>query len=114
MEFMIQHRFGSMKNRLYDPFGTDYTSVRYDLSYGFNEKVSFGAGKSSLNKTYDLFIKLKLVRQSNTFPFSVALYAKTEIETLQRSSNFSDKIENCLTYNSQILVTRKLNSSLSL
>ena len=113
MEFMIQHRFGTMKNGFYDLYGTDYASVRYDLSYGLNEKISFGAGRSSLNKTYDLFTKLKLARQSNTFPVSLAFYAKIEIETLERNSDFSDQIENRLTYDSQLLIARKLNSNLS-
>tara|TARA_A100001037_G_scaffold250432_1_gene233484 strand:+ start:3556 stop:4401 length:846 start_codon:yes stop_codon:yes gene_type:complete len=113
MEFMIQHRFGTMKNGLYDLYGTDYASVRYDLSYGLNEKISFGAGRSSLNKTYDLFTKLKLARQSNIFPVSLAFYAKIEIETLERNSDFSDQIENRLTYDSQLLIARKLNSNLS-
>ena len=113
LEFMIQHRFGSMGNGLYDLMGLDGAMIRFELKYGFNPKISLGAGRSSLNKTYDFFTKLKLSNQSNNFPLSTAVFAKAEIETLERQSEFSEKLENCLTYDSQFLIARKINSSIS-
>ena len=114
LEFMIQHRFGSMKNGLYDIFGMDEASIRFDLHYGISERISFGVGRSSLGKTYDIFSKIKLVRQSSNFPISIATYFKTEIETKERLSEFSAEIENRLTYDSQLLFARKINRSISL
>ena len=32
LQFMIQHRFGSIENGFYDLFGTDYAIIRYDFS----------------------------------------------------------------------------------
>ena len=60
LEFMILHRFGSMTKGFYDLFGMDEAAIRFDLKYGINDRISLGAGRSSLNKTYDIFIKLKL------------------------------------------------------
>jgi len=114
LEFMILHRFGSMKNGAYDLFGMDEAAIRFDLKYGINDRISTGAGRSSLNKTYDIFSKIKLMNQSNVFPFSIALFADIEIETLKRENKFSDKLVNRLTYDTQLLMARKFNQNLSL
>ena len=114
LEFMILHRFGSMKNGAYDLFGMDEAAIRFDLKYGINDRISTGAGRSSLNKTYDIFSKIKLMNQSNVFPFSIALFTDIEIETLKRENKFSDKLVNRLTYDTQLLMARKFNQNLSL
>ena len=113
LEFMILHRFGSMKNGVYDLFGMDEAAIRFDLKYGINDRISTGAGRSSLKKNYDIFSKIKLLNQSNVFPFSIALFADIEIETLKRENEFSDKLVNRLTYNTQFLMARKFNQNLS-
>ena len=64
LQFMIQHRFGSIENGFYDLFGTDYAIIRYDFSYGFNDVFALGLGRSSFDKIYDIFLKTKLLRQS--------------------------------------------------
>ena len=64
LQFMIQHRFGSIENGFYDLFGTDYAVIRYDFSYGLNERIALGVGRSSFDKIYDIFLKAKLLRQS--------------------------------------------------
>ena len=114
LEFMILHRFGSMKNGVYDLFGMDEAAIRFDLKYGINDRISTGAGRSSLKKTYDIFSKIKLMNQSNVFPFSIALFADIEIETLKRENSFSNKLVNRLTYDTQLLMARKFNQNLSL
>ena len=113
LEFMILHRFGSMKNGVYDLFGMDEAAIRFDLKYGINDRISTGAGRSSLKKNYDIFSKIKLMNQSNVFPFSIVIFADVEIETLRRENKFSDKLVNRLTYDSQLLIARKFNQNLS-
>ena len=114
LEFMILHRFGSMKNGVYDLFGMDEAAIRFDLRYGINDRISTGVGRSSLKKTYDIFSKIKLMNQSNVFPFSLALFADIEIETLKRENNFLDELVNRITYDTQLLMARKFNQNLSL
>ena len=104
LEFMIQHRFGSMKNGLYDLFGMDGAAIRFDLQYGINKHISVGAGRSSLKKNYDLFSKIKMMNQTNLFPISIAFFWKVEIETLKRNNDVFDKMVNRLSYDSQILI----------
>jgi hypothetical protein len=103
-----------MKNGVYDLFGMDEAAIRFDLKYGINDRISTGAGRSSLKKNYDFFSKIKLMNQSNVFPFSIALFADIEIETLKRENEFSDKFVNRLTYDTQFLMARKFNQNLSL
>ena len=57
LEFIMFHRFGSMTNGFYDLYGLDNAAIRFDLNYGHNEYFSFGFGRSSLNKTYDIYTK---------------------------------------------------------
>ena len=113
LEFMIQHRFGSMKNGLYDLFGMDGAAMRFDLKYGINRRISVGAGRSSLNKNYDVFSKIKVLNQTNVFPIAMALFTKIEIETLKRENDISDKLVNRLTYDTQLLIARKLSENVS-
>ena len=111
LEFMIQHRFGSMKNGFYDLFGMDGAAMRFDLKYGINRRISVGAGRSSLNKNYDVFSKIKVLNQTNVFPIAMALFTKIEIETLKRENDISDKLVNRLTYDTQLLIARKLSEN---
>ena len=88
LQFMIQHRFGSIENGFYDLFGTDYAIIRYDFSYGLNDVFAFGLGRSSFNKIYDIFLKAKLLRQSKgkkNMPFSVVMYSDLGIKTSPKS-----------------------------
>jgi hypothetical protein len=113
LEFVILHRFGSMANGAYDLFGMDEAVIRFDLEYGFSDRLSIGIGRSSLNKTYDIFSKLKIVDQRTghrPFPISLVLFTKMEIETIMKDMDMQDRY----TYDVQFLLAKKLNRSLSL
>ena len=113
LEFVILHRFGSIANGAYDLFGMDEAVIRFDLEYGFSDRLSIGIGRSSLNKTYDIFSKLKIVDQRTghrSFPISLVLFTKMEIETIMKDMDMKDRY----TYDAQLLLAKKLNRSLSL
>ena len=113
LEFVILHRFGSMANGAYDLFGMDEAVIRFDLEYGFSDRLSIGIGRSSLNKTYDIFSKLKIVDQRTghrSFPISLVIFTKMEIETIMKDMDMQDRY----TYDVQFLLAKKLNRSLSL
>ena len=120
LQFMIQHRFGSIENGFYDLFGMDYATIRFDFNYGLSERLSFGVGRSSLDKIYDIFVKTKLLRQSSgtrSFPVSVLLYSDIGIDTKRKSENdpaVKDEYLNRLLYVNQLIIGRKFNRSLSL
>ncbi len=113
LEFIIFHRFGSMRNGFYDLYGLDEASVRFDLSYGINEKFSLGFGRSSFMKTYDLFYKIKLLSQKSKKRFSLAsvvLFSKVEIAMINKNEKFNNR----LVYDAQLLIARKINQSISI
>ena len=120
LQFMIQHRFGSIENGFYDLFGTDYAIIRYDFSYGFNDLLALGIGRSSFDKIYDIFLKTKLLRQSKgarNIPVSILLYSDLGIKTGRKSEYapaLKDNFSNRLLYINQLIIGRKFNRNLSL
>ena len=113
LEFMILHRFGSMSDGFYDLYGMDEAVIRFDLKYGLNDFLAFGLGRSSMNKTYDVFSKVKLLRQKqggSSTPISLAIFTKCEIQTVVKEMDITDR----LTFDIQALIARKFSRSLSL
>ncbi len=118
LEFMVQHRFGTVKNGFYDLFGLDEAAVHYDLKYGLHERLAFGLGRSSWQKTYDVMIKAKLIRQTEgqgkTFPITVVIFSNMGINTLRKDAIVKDNFANRIRYLQQLIVGRKFNESVSL
>ncbi len=113
LDFMILHRFGSISNGAYDLFGMDEAVIRFDFKYGLSDKISLGIGRSSLNKTFDIFSKIKIVGQRTghrSFPITLVFFSKMEIETIIKDMLMNDRI----TYDFQFLLAKKFNRSLSL
>ena len=120
LQFMIQHRFGSIENGFYDLFGMDYATIRFDFHYGLTDRISFGVGRSSLDKIYDMFLKTKLIRQTSgfkSFPFSVLFYSDIGIDTKRKPEIYpsvKDNFSNRLLYVNQFIIGRKFSRNLSL
>src|SRR5450631_246400 len=70
----IQHRFGTINTGAYNLWGLDFATLRLGLDYGITDRLSVGIGRSSYLETFDVYLKYKLLRQSeNTMPVSVSL-----------------------------------------
>lgn len=116
MDFIIAHRFGTVDGGFYELFGLDNASMRIGLEYAVNDRLYVGLGRSSFEKTYDGFIKYRLIRQSKggkNVPFSVTWMSSMAIKTLKEPEldlSFTDKLANSHT----LLIASKINSSLSL
>ncbi|MFN9802178.1 MAG: DUF5777 family beta-barrel protein, partial [Bacteroidota bacterium] len=65
LDFRISHRFGFINTGVYELFGLDGATIRIGMEYGINDRIMLGAGRSSFNKTYDAFTKVKILRQSS-------------------------------------------------
>ena len=73
-ELRISHRFGSLENGFYDIFGLDAATIKMSFEYGINDKMMAGFGRSSYQKSYDIFFKIALMKQTKGFnskPFSL-------------------------------------------
>jgi hypothetical protein len=116
--FLISHRFGMVNSGAYNFFGLDNATIRLALEYGLTDRLNVGLGRSSLQKTYDGYLKYKLIRQQGygwSRPLTGTAFASTAIKTLEfanpeRDNQFSSRL--FFTY--QLLLARKFNERLSL
>ena len=122
LNFWISHRFGAVNSGfIANFFGLDEAKIRLGLEYGLTDRWLVGAGRSSLEKTYDLYTKYKVLRQSNQMPITVTAMAGWGINTMPSgfvmesgaTMKFNDNIER-YSYWSQVLIARKFNEKLSI
>jgi hypothetical protein len=114
--FLISHRFGTLNSGAYNFFGLDQATIRLGLEYGLNDKLTVGVGRSSLEKTYDGFLKYRALRQStgpHAMPVSVTLFASSALTSL-RFPDQERPADSRFTYTYQALIARKFSPSLSL
>ena len=64
-DFKISHRFGFISGGVQELFGLDASTIRIGGDYGITNRLMVGFGRSSYEKTYDVFGKYKLLRQSS-------------------------------------------------
>lgn len=117
LNLMIQHRFGTLNNGIYDFFGLDNAVWRLGFDYGISNRLVIGVGRSNLQKTYDGYIKYKLLRQTkgkSEMPITVSI--------LGAISNYTQKpppekpyinATYRTAYTTQLLIARKFGSSFS-
>ncbi|MEM1134720.1 MAG: DUF5777 family beta-barrel protein [Bacteroidota bacterium] len=118
LEFLISHRFGRLNSGAYEFFGLDAANIRLGLEYAFFDFLTVGIGRNSFEKTYDGFIKARLLKQSTgakNIPVSVTGFTSIAINSLRTDDpqvfpNFSDR----LFYTTQLLIARKFGDALSL
>lgn len=117
--FLIQHNFGALNGGIYELFGLDRATIRMGFEYGLNDYISVGVGRSTWEKTYDGFVKAKLLRQSTgghfNSPLTVAYVGAVAVNSLKwanpdRDNHFSSRVS----YVHQLLIARKFSNALSL
>ena len=64
MDMRVSHRFGTLNSGAYNLWGLDNATMRIALEYGATPWLTVGVGRSTLQKTYDGFLKLRVLRQS--------------------------------------------------
>jgi len=116
--FLISHRFGTLNSGAYNLFGLDQATIRLALEYGMTNRLAVGIGRSSLEKTYDGFLKYKLLQQRQgamPMPVTVTLFSSLALNTLRnQNSDESAPFSSRLAYTYQVLVARKFSERLSL
>lgn len=115
--FLIQHNFGAVNSGLYELFGLDRATIRLGLEYGINDWLMVGAGRSTWEKTYDGYVKARLLRQSSgakTMPVTLSYVGGVTLKSLRwekpdRKNFFSSR----LAYVHQLLIARKFGEGFS-
>lgn len=118
LDIKISHRFGFINGGIYELFGLDQASIRIGADYGITDRLTIGFGRSSYQKTYDGFIKYKLLRQSTglkNMPVTVALLGTMAITTLKwEDPNRDNLFSSRLYYTTQVIIGRKFSNAISL
>lgn len=118
LDFRISHRFGYISGGAYELWGLDEASMRLGFDYGINRWLMVGIGRSTYQKQYDGFTKIKLLRQSSgsrSMPITLSaigtiMYKSLKFDDPTRENYYSSN----LYYSGQLLIARKFNESLSL
>ncbi|MDB0600823.1 DUF5777 family beta-barrel protein [Tenacibaculum maritimum] len=118
LDFIISHKFGRINEGFDQFFGLDQSNIRFAFEYAISDDLTLGVGRSSFEKTYDGFIKYKIVKQSkgtNSFPVSISIFASTALKTIkdydpENKPSFGEKF----THATQLLIARKITPELSL
>jgi len=115
--FDIQHHFGPVNTGFNDFFGLDLASTRLGLQYGITDWLVVGIGRTTLEKTVDGSVKVKLLRQSTgtiNMPVSVSYFGSVAMSTMKwadpvRTNYFSSR----LSFAHQLLIARKFSNAVS-
>lgn len=114
LQFLISHRFGALNTGPYNLFGLDAATMRLGLEYGITNRLTVGIGRATLKKTYDSFLKFKIIRQSKgakKTPLSLTLMASSTAYSLREPSiDFANR----LVYTLQALIARKFTDGFSI
>ncbi len=117
LEFIISHRFGTLNSGGYELWGLDQSNIRLALEYAPTDRMMIGAGRSSFEKTYDGFIKYKLLRQQTglkNVPVSMVYFGSATLKTLKRSDGAAIDFTDKFAVTHQVLIARKVTPALSL
>jgi hypothetical protein len=118
LEFMIQHRFGSMENGLSDLFGIyGAANTRLGLNYSITNWLQVGYGISKYRMVSDFSLKVNLLKQTrnNKIPLDVAIYGNLGIDGT-KDENFGTgyTFTNRFSYFGELMVSRKFTHWLSI
>jgi hypothetical protein len=118
LQFMISHRFGQINSGFTDFFGLDDATIRLGLDYGISDILQIGVGRSSLEKTYDMYGKLALLRQrtgAKATPLTAVLFSSIAINgQVFAQPELDDSFAGRISYTHQLILARKFNQRFSL
>ncbi len=114
--FIISHRFGPFNSGAYNFFGLDYATIRLGLEYTLPlDFINIGIGRSSYKKTYDGFVKMKLLKQTpGKIPITLTIISSAAITSLKWQDTLNHAFSDRINYTHQILIAQKFNKRLSL
>lgn len=116
LSFVIQHRFGQLNSGAYNFFGLDNATLRLGLDYGITDRLNVGIGRSSYLKTFDGFVKYKLLRQTEGSGMPVTVSVLGTITNYTQNITGKEYLTANLrtAYSGQLLIARKISRRLSL
>lgn len=117
-DFKISHRFNTISNGFYDLFGLDGATIRLGGDYGVTDNLTIGAGRSTIEKAYDAYIKYRILRQRSgkkNVPLTLAWMSSVAVNTLRWADPDRDNLfSSRLSYVHQMIIGRKFNETFTL
>jgi hypothetical protein len=119
LDFRISHRFGPLNSGIDDFFGLDAANTRIGFDYGITDWLGIGIGRSTFQKEYDGFAKVRILRQTenNSMPVSISYVGATSIQTLPAPALPPGQeyfFSNRMFFMNQLLIARKFSPAFSL
>lgn len=118
LDVIISHRFGRLNSGGYHLFGLDESNVRLGADYGITDRLNAGIGRNSFEKTFDGFLKYKILRQRQAdrggVPLSVVGFSSVALRTLKTGAPSGEpSLNSRLSYCYQLIIARKFSPSFS-
>jgi len=117
LDVRISHRFGPISSGIYNLFGLDNATMRLGFDYGITNNFMVGIGHSTYQKTYDAFLKFRLLRQSTgarNMPVTASFVSVVAVNTLKQfdsvKTSFGDRASSVY----QLLIARKFSEKFAL
>ena len=118
LDVKISHRFGNINGGGYQLFGLDNATMRLGFDYGITPRLMIGVGRSTFQKTYDAFFKIKILRQSKgkiNMPVTLSYVPTIALKTLKLEDPTQvDYFSSRLFYTHQLIIGRKFSDRTSL
>jgi hypothetical protein len=118
LDVKISHRFGNINEGGYELFGLDRATMRMGFDYGITKNIMIGVGRSTFQKTYDGFIKVKILRQSKgkkNMPVTLSYLPTIALKTIHyQDPTINNRFGSRLSYTHQLIIGRKFSDKTSL
>jgi hypothetical protein len=115
LEFSVMHRFGTLNSGGYYLWGMDYSTIRLGLEYGITDRLGVSVGRSSLDKSFDAYLKYKMLRQGkDVFPVTITGLASAVYNSSLPKNDDEISTVDAFAYTAQVLVARKFGQRFSL
>lgn len=115
--FIVSHHFGRLNQGAYELWGLDQATIRLGLEYGLSERLAVSVGRSSYEKTFDGFLKYKLLHQQSgarNVPVSVSLFSGAYLKSQKWPEGSNFEFKHRMSYVQQIMVARQFSREVSL
>ncbi len=117
LDVKISHRFGNLNEGFYELFGLDKATMRIGFDYGITNNLMIGVGRSTYQKTYDAFFKLKILRQSKgkrKMPITLSYVPTIAYRSLKwEDPTIKNYATSRLSYSHQLIIGRKFSEGTS-
>ena len=120
LDFVLGHRFGKFNEGAFNAFGFDQAFVRIAFEYGITDWLTVGVGRSSVGKTFDSYLKSRILVQGGpkNIPVSAVIVMNASLSAyeLNRQKDLSGdaQLANHLVYTIQSSISRQFSSRFSI